>query len=191
MSLPAAHKTALLALARAAIRQSLASGERPRARELAFELALDPALARPAASFVTLHLDEKLRGCMGSLAAEEPLYENVALNAYRAAFRDPRFSPLTGEEFERLHVHVAVLGPLEPLSFADEDELLSKLRPGRDGLLIRNGQRQATFLPSVWSQLKEPGQFLAELKRKAQLPVRGRLPELEAFRYTTESFPEG
>jgi AmmeMemoRadiSam system protein A len=152
-----------------------------------------PATLRPVrATFITLEIEGRLRGCIGTLEARSPLVRDVADHAYAAAFEDPRFLPPSPEEFPRLDVHISVLSPAEPLHFQSEDELLAQLRPGVDGLILRLGQqRRATFLPSVWESLNDPYIFLAQLKQKAGLPLDFWSPELQAERYTTESFGAG
>jgi len=152
-----------------------------------------PATLRPVrATFITLEIEGRLRGCIGTLEARSPLVKDVADHAYAAAFEDPRFLPLSPEEFPRLDIHISVLSPPEPLHFQSEDELLAQLRPGVDGLILRLGQqRRATFLPSVWESLSDPYIFLAQLKQKAGLPLDFWSPELQAERYTTESFGAG
>jgi AmmeMemoRadiSam system protein A len=147
-----------------------------------------PWLDAPGASFVTLQLDGQLRGCIGSLEASRPLAEDVAYNARAAAFRDPRFAPVSDAERERLQVEVSVLSPAEPLPAANEAEAIAKLRPGRDGLIVEFGERRATFLPQVWESLERPEDFLAELWRKAGLPARFWHPELRLARYSVEKF---
>lgn len=148
-----------------------------------------PETLRPLrATFITLEIDGHLRGCIGTLEARSPLVQDVAEHAFAAAFEDPRFFPLRQEEFPRLDIHISVLSPPEPMEFSSEDELLAQLRPGVDGLILRLGQRRATFLPSVWDSLPDPYVFLAQLKQKAGLPLDFWSPELTAERYTTESF---
>jgi AmmeMemoRadiSam system protein A len=148
-----------------------------------------PETLRPLrATFITLEIDDHLRGCIGTLEARSPLVQDVAEHAFAAAFEDPRFFPLRTEEFPRLDIHISVLSPPEPMEFSSEDELLAQLRPGVDGLILRLGQRRATFLPSVWDSLPDPYVFLAQLKQKAGLPLDFWSPELTAERYTTESF---
>lgn len=147
-----------------------------------------PALRRMSATFVTLHLGEALRGCIGSLEARRPLVEDVAYNAWAAAFEDPRFAPMTPEEAPRLAVHISILSGLAPLQVASEEELLDTLRPGRDGLLLQEHARRATFLPSVWSSLEDPHVFLCQLRRKAGLPLDHWSDSLKFWRYTTEEF---
>lgn len=179
-----AERRQLLALARASIDHGLAHGA-----PLQPDLPTLPASLRAArAAFVTLHLDGALRGCIGSLEARRPLAEDVAENAFAAAFRDPRFSPVTAAEVARLELQISVLSPPEPLAFASEAELLALLRPGVDGLILADCGRRGTFLPSVWAQLPEAREFLAHLKRKAGLPADHWSSTLTVARYTTESF---
>jgi hypothetical protein len=175
--------TSLRGVARDAIEYGLREGCPPR-----LDLARYPAaLAQPRASFVTLHRWSELRGCTGSLEAEEPLVVGVARNAFRAAFSDPRFPPLVRQELEELEISVALLSALEPLAAASEQELLAKLRPGIDGLVLREGTRCATFLPAVWESLPEPREFLHALARKAGLEAGHWSASLRFERYTTEA----
>lgn len=149
-----------------------------------------PSLAEPGATFVTLKLDEQLRGCIGSQEAHRKLVEDVRLNAIGAAFRDPRFGPLSLGEFRRVRVEVSLLSPLEPLAFGSENELLALLRPGTDGLVFRYGHHRSTFLPQVWETLAQPRDFLEQLKRKAGLPFGFWSAEVEAWRYTVAKWAE-
>ncbi|MGH0033545.1 MAG: AmmeMemoRadiSam system protein A [Myxococcota bacterium] len=146
-------------------------------------------LRRPGACFVTLRRDRELRGCIGSLEPSRPLARDVAENAYRAAFHDPRFPPLGGSERAGLDVHLAILGPRSPIAAASEAELLSALRPGVDGLVVCEGPRRATFLPAVWQSLSSPRDFVRELKRKAGLAADHWSTDLRFERYETESIP--
>jgi len=147
-----------------------------------------PALREPRASFVTLRQHGELRGCIGTVEARRPLVCDVAENAFAAANRDPRFSPLLPEECAGTEIHVSILSPPEPLEFRDEDELLARLEPGVHGLWIAAGARRATFLPQVWEQLPEPRHFLARLLEKAGLGPEVACRALEAARYTVEEF---
>ena len=176
----------LLALARRAIEHRL---ER---RTLDVDAQAWPRACRDhRATFVTLTQAGQLRGCIGSLAAEEPLVHSVANNAIQAAFHDPRFMPVAPEEFAGIALSISVLGPAEPIRFESEQHLLEQLRPGKDGLILTFGRRRGTFLPSVWESLETPAAFLAGLKRKASLPADFWSPEIRIDRYTTESFGEG
>jgi hypothetical protein len=148
-----------------------------------------PELRRKAATFVTLHLGDDLRGCVGTLVASRPLVSDVAYSAFRAGFCDGRFSPLNTEELDDLEVHISVLSPLEPLSSPDEASLLEQIRPGVDGLVLREGHKQGTFLPAVWERVPDPMEFLRELKIKAGLPAEAWSADWEVLRYTVESIP--
>ncbi|RMG33690.1 MAG: AmmeMemoRadiSam system protein A [Gammaproteobacteria bacterium] len=141
------------------------------------------------ACFVTLNRESQLRGCIGHLEPVQTLIEDVAENAFAAAFRDPRFPPLQANETADLEIHISVLSEPEPLPFEDEQDLLAKLRPGVDGLILEAplGHR-GTFLPSVWEQLPHPRDFLAHLRLKAGLPADFPLQQVRLWRYTTESF---
>ena len=177
---PGTRTTSLRGVARRAIAFALREG-----REAELELESYPCeLREPGASFVTLERLGALRGCTGSLEAVRPLVRDVAHNAWRSAFRDPRFPALRGGELADLEVHVSVLSPMLPLPAASESELLSGLRPGIDGLVLRDGRHTATFLPAVWETLPEPLEFLDQLRLKAGLP-RGHWTETLRFeRYT-------
>ncbi|HRC85110.1 MAG TPA: AmmeMemoRadiSam system protein A [Thermoanaerobaculia bacterium] len=178
------ERTLALEQARGVIRHQVV-GEAPRP----WPSPLPEGLAAPGASFVTLHLEQQLFGCMGTLEAWRSLAEDIESNAYAAAFRDPRARPLRAPEVELLSVHISVLGPTEPLPAASEKELLSRLQPGEDGLVLYEGSQRATFLPAVWETLPEPAQFLAALKRKAGLPASYWSRTLRFARYGVEAFP--
>ena len=130
-----------------------------------------PALEAPGATFVTLFKHGLLRGCIGTLEARRPLGVDVRANAVAAAFDDPRFPRLANEEFIDTSVEVSLLSAPEPMMADGEQDLLAQLRPGVDGLVLEFAGRRATFLPQVWDSLREPTAFLAELKRKAGLPI--------------------
>lgn len=148
----------------------------------------DPALREPGACFVTLTREGELRGCIGSLSARRPLVEDVAENAYAAAFSDPRFYPLQAIELHELEIYISHLSEAEPIHFNSERELIEQLRPGIDGLILEEGYRRGTFLPSVWEQLPEPVDFLHHLKLKAGLPVNYWSETIHFSRYTSHSF---
>ena len=157
---------------------------------IAEELGLPPrgeashaALGQAGATFVTLKHVGKLRGCIGTIRPVRPLGVDVRQNAIAAAFRDPRFPPLAVVEFEELAVEVSLLTADERIDVADEDELVARLRPGLDGLIIEYGRRRATFLPQVWDALPDPREFLAALKRKAGLPEDFWSPQMNVSRY--------
>ncbi len=141
------------------------------------------------AAFVTLHSGEGLRGCIGSVEARRSLVADVARNAYAAAFEDPRFPPLAASERAAIEIKLEILTPPEPLSFDSEEDLLARLEPGRDGLMLEAGSRRGTFLPTVWESLPDPSAFWANLKRKAGLPADFFSPEMVVRRYRTEVLP--
>jgi AmmeMemoRadiSam system protein A len=146
------------------------------------------ALQENGAAFVTLHINDQLRGCIGSLEAYRPLAEDVAEHGFDAAFRDPRFPPLRQDEFKSLDIHIEVLNPAEAMTFTSEDDLLAQLRPGLDGLILSDGFHKGTFLPTVWESLQTPQEFFNHLKQKAGLPMHHWSDTIKVERYTTEGF---
>jgi len=130
-----------------------------------------PVLRCLGATFVTLRRDGELRGCIGTLSAQRELADDVRRHALAAAFRDPRFEPLRVEEFAQLEIEVSLLDAARPLAAGSEAEVQAALRPGVDGVLLEWRGRSATFLPQVWEQLPQPGEFMAALKHKAGLPA--------------------
>jgi len=144
---------------------------------IAAELGLDTletvnhaSLEQPSATFVTLKQGARLRGCVGSLHRMRALHDDVRLNAVAAAFRDPRFAPLDAHEFPQISLEVSLLSAEERIDVASEVELIHRLRPGIDGLIVEYGRYRATLLPQVWQWLRDPREFLAALKLKAGLP---------------------
>ena len=145
-------------------------------------------LAQPAATFVTLRLEEALRGCIGSLDPRRGLGEDVAANACAAAFSDPRFEPLTAVEYASVCIEVSVLSPRTLLEVASEAEAAGALRPGVDGVYLEYRGAAATFLPQVWEDLPDPVEFLVALRHKARLPARFWDPAIRLTRYTVEKY---
>jgi uncharacterized protein len=148
----------------------------------------DTDLQRKSATFVTLLRNKKLRGCIGILQPLRPLAEDVVHNAWAAAFSDSRFMPLTKNEFENLVIHISILGTPETINFDSELNLIEQLRPGIDGLILEDGYRKGTFLPSVWEQLPSRHEFVKHLKQKAGLPSDYWSDTLKVQRYTVEEF---
>lgn len=153
---------------------------------------LSPALSAHRAAFVTLMLDGRLRGCIGSVIAHRPLIADVADNAFKAAFADRRFARLTAEEAERMEVSVSVLSTPRAMRFADEADLVRQTRPDIDGLImgdrVDGRDHRGIFLPSVWSGIPKAEEFVRRLKNKAGLDMTHWSPSLTVHRYTTESF---
>ena len=144
-------------------------------------------LRRHLASFVTLHLQGQLRGCSGALEASQPLINDIAEHAYAAAFKDPRFPALTMTEFNNITLDISVLGKPEPIVFKNEQDLLNKIRPGVDGLILEHGYNRGTFLPSVWEQLPNVNDFFQHLKIKAGLSENWWMDDVKVSRYETFS----
>jgi AmmeMemoRadiSam system protein A len=185
MPLPEPERATLLRIAQESMLHGLQHG-RPVRVDLA---ALPETLRQPRASFVTLDLSGALRGCIGSLIARDPLAVDVADNAFNAAFRDPRFPPVDASELPGLGIHISILSPPEPLPAASEADLLGKLRPGIDGLILTDGPCKATFLPAVWDHLPNTAAFVRELKMKAGLAAGHWSSTIRFERYTCECVP--
>jgi AmmeMemoRadiSam system protein B/AmmeMemoRadiSam system protein A len=149
-----------------------------------------PALGKIGATFVTLTRHGQLRGCIGSLVPHRSLADDITHNALAAAFRDPRFAPMSTAEWADTQVEVSLLGPAEPLTFRDEADARAQLRPGIDGLVLTSGRHRATFLPQVWAQLPDPADFLAHLKQKAGLAPDAWPADLTLARYQVEKWRE-
>ncbi len=174
----------LLELARKSLEEKMKNGP-------GIDSPTDPALSVNAATFVTLKINGALRGCIGNLEPVGPLWQGIRNNAINAAFHDHRFSPLTEEELSKVHLDISILSPPHPLEYEDAEDLLSKLRPGIDGVILRDGSRSATFLPQVWQQLTTTEQFLGYLCRKAGLAEEAwKERKLEIDTYQVQCFEE-
>ncbi|MFO7665851.1 MAG: AmmeMemoRadiSam system protein B [Desulfobacterales bacterium] len=151
----------------------------------------DKSLQRKSGTFVTLKIRNQLRGCIGNLDASEPIIEGVKRNAINAAFNDFRFSPLTAKEFENVEIEISILSEPRPLAYKDNEDLINKLRPGIDGVIIRKGRASATFLPQVWEQLTRPEEFFSHLCSKAGIPSDSwKNSKLEVLTYDVQYFEE-
>lgn len=176
----------MIAVAQSSIRHGLAMRKVQRISVADYP----PALGEVMASFVTLRIADELRGCIGTAFARCPLIEDLSHNAFMAAFHDPRFAPLSAAEFAATSVEVSVLSPPAPFAFRDENELLSRLVPGRDGLILEDGGRRGLFLPQVWDSLPDPVEFLRYLKQKAGLPGGPLGPGVRAQRFVAAKFTD-
>lgn len=178
------HRQLLHDLAYASIKHGLETGE-----ALEIDIKEYPAeLQTIRATFVTLHRNEQLRGCIGILKPVRPLAEDVAYNAWAAAFTDSRFLPLNAGELDNLDIHISILGTPEEIDFISEDDLVNQIRPGKDGLILEDGFNRGTFLPSVWESLSDAHTFLNHLKMKAGLPADYWSDDIQIKRYTVEEF---
>jgi hypothetical protein len=174
----AEHGRTLLRIARASIADALGAGRgKPPANEA--------WLRELRATFVTLTKGGELCGCVGALEAQRPLAEDVAANARAAAFEDSRFKPLTQDELARTEIEVSLLSTPKTLAFEDQDDLLRKLHPGKDGVILEQPDegRRGTFLPQVWEDLSEPAQFIARLRLKAGIAADTDLRRCRVRRY--------
>jgi uncharacterized protein len=148
-------------------------------------------LRENGASFVTLTEGGELRGCIGALEPYQPLVQDVCEHAIGAALEDYRFIPVTPRELPLLEIEISRLTPPQRLIYTEPLELLTCLRPGIDGVVLRDGQRRATFLPQVWEKISEPASFLSQLCQKMSAPSNlWRRKLLEVFTYQVEEFRE-
>jgi AmmeMemoRadiSam system protein B/AmmeMemoRadiSam system protein A len=178
----------LIDLARQVVSQAALHGGAP--PKLNINGQLPRSLLAQRASFVTLTIDGRLRGCRGALLAQRSLIVDVADNAWQSGFGDPRFPPLSAAELEQLAFHISILSTPRRIACENEAELVRSLQPDVEGLIIRDGGRQSVFLPSVWEQIHDPLTFVRELKLKAGMPADHWSSGFEAFRFVTESFGE-
>ncbi len=161
-------KEILLSLARASIKSVFTGGS----VDTSTVKEEFPTLTKDGASFVTLTQDGELRGCIGSIIAHRSLLEDVINNAQSAAFKDPRFRPLEEDELSRTRIEVSVLTAPKVLDYTDVDDLRGKINVGIDGVILKDGQHQSTFLPQVWEELNDFDLFFSHLCHKAGLSMR-------------------
>lgn len=141
--------------------------------------------------FVTLEIFKNLRGCIGNIEPVYPLYEAVIRNAHEAAFDDPRFNSLTKEEFRDIEIEISVLTVPQQLEYSTFEDLLKKIRPGKDGIILGKGFFKATYLPQVWDDLPQKEQFLSSLAMKAGLdPDIWKNEKVDISVYEVEKFTE-
>ena len=171
-------------LAYKSIRHGLETG-----KALEIKISEYPAeLQVKKATFVTLHRNKELRGCIGILEPVRPLAADIAYNAWAAAFSDSRFMPVNAGELDDLDIHISILGTPEEMDFTSEDDLLKQIRPGIDGLILEKGFNKGTFLPSVWDSLTDSKEFLNHLKLKAGLTANYWSDDIKMKRYAVEEF---
>ena len=155
------------------------------------ETALTPHLKESGASFVTLTVRGDLRGCIGALEPYQSLAEDVREHAVAAALEDYRFPQVQEDELMNIAIEVSRLTRPVPLEYTDSEDLLAKLRPGVDGVILRDSFRRATFLPQVWEKIPEAGAFLANLCAKmGAAPDTWKRKHLEVLVYQVEEFHE-
>jgi AmmeMemoRadiSam system protein A len=164
-------------------------------RELGVDVVLpnadDSAFDEACGTFVTLKLNNHLRGCIGNIEPVKPIRQSVLDNAVSAAFHDHRFGPLTRQEFDEVEISLSVLGTAQPLLQRDAQDRCNALCPDRDGVILRCRGHSATFLPQVWKQLPDPRQFLLNLCLKAGLEQNcWEREDTEILVYQVQSFTE-
>ncbi|MCK6583449.1 MAG: AmmeMemoRadiSam system protein A [Anaerolineales bacterium] len=153
--------------------------------------SLTPPLLEKGASFVTLTIRGDLRGCIGALEAYQPLAEDVREHAVSAAMDDPRFRPVSEAELSGIHIEVSRLTAPQELEYSTGEDLMRKLRPHIDGVILKHGFHKATFLPQVWEKIPDPAEFLDQLCYK--MGERGNLwrnTKLQVYTYQVEEFHE-
>lgn len=174
----------LLQVARAAIAESLGLSVAEK------QLEDEDWLQKKGACFITLMQQGQLRGCIGTLEAHRALLDDVIANAKAAAFKDTRFSPLTSEEFNATQIELSLLSPMQQMSFTSEQEALSQLQPGVDGVVFQYGYQRSTFLPQVWEQLPDAKNFMEHLIDKAGLATDFWADDVKLYRYTVSKWKE-
>ena len=185
------HGSVLLDHARRTITEKLGREFDGKAAVLLEEKLQEGCFDTKSGTFVTLTLNGQLRGCIGNMSSTVNLRDGVRQNAISAAFHDPRFSPLTPAELEKVHIEISILTDPQPLAHDGGDDLIRKLRPNIDGVIISKGLNRATFLPQVWKQLPRPNDFLDHLCMKAGLPANTWQSEtLDVQTYQVISFEE-
>ena len=181
------QKKFLLDLARRAIENRLYTGKTLRIDED----EVDTELKEDRGVFVTLTINGNLKGCIGHIIPVQPLYEDVIENAISAAFNDPRFNPLSKDALDQIKIEISVLSLPKKLDYNDSRNLLEKLTPLKDGVIIKKDYQQATYLPQVWEDLSDKSLFLTSLCSKAGLHSdEWKKGELEIETYTVEKFEE-
>lgn len=146
------------------------------------------ALLNAKPCFITFHVKDKLRGCIGTYSEDNPLWDNVRQYTFYSACRDPRFEPISKRELPDVHFTISILSPLQQLPNTGEADLLQLLRIGEDGLLLKQSQRTAIFLPAVWQKLPTADEFVTALKEKGGWDSDYWSPDIEIFIFTTEVF---
>lgn len=177
----------LLAVARRRIEHELFN--RPGPEES--DAGLQTVFHEKRGTFVTLTIDGDLRGCIGHIIPQESLIESIRVNAINAAFKDPRFRPLAPSEWKKVEIEISILTDPKPVEYSDANDLLKKLHPDVDGVIIKKGFYQATFLPQVWRQLPRKEDFLAHLCLKAGLDSDAwKKKDLDVSTYQVQAFEE-
>jgi uncharacterized protein len=172
-------------------REALENGVKGKSPPPLDQSTLTLTLRENGASFVTLTINDGLRGCIGALEAYQPLAEDVREHAIAAALQDPRFPPVDESELNRIRIEVSRLTAPHPLEYSSSEDLLKKVRPHMDGVILKHDHRRATFLPQVWEKIPDPAEFLNHLCQK--MGARSNLwcdTKLQVYVYQVEEFYE-
>lgn len=181
------EKQTLLRIARESIEGAVKGGKLPPLNRNSFT----PVMLEHGASFVTLTIHGELRGCIGTLEAYQPLADDVREHAVSAALEDPRFPPVSEAELNRINIEVSRLTAPQELEYSTSNDLLRKLRPHVDGVILKHGFRKVTFLPQVWEKIPDPEEFLDQLCYKmGERAVLWRETKLQVYTYQVEEFHE-
>lgn len=188
-------KRFLLQLSRTALEHYFSTGDFLKSSDVDIPTDIEPEVSAVKGTFVTLNSIEgnrlSLRGCIGHILPVNPIYKDVIENTYAAAFNDPRFPPLTQEELDTIKIEISVLSEPKRYKYRDIDQLLDYLDKKRPGVVLKYGPYNATFLPQVWKQIKDPAEFLSQLCLKAGLSSDCWLSLRPAvFTYTVDEFSE-
>lgn len=183
----ASQRKWLLKLARKALTEAVRNGKPPTVDPT----TLAACLTENKGCFVTLTEGGRLRGCIGHILPQEPLYKAIMDNARSAALEDPRFRPVQPEELDKIEIEISVLTSPQPLAFKDPQDLMDRLQPEKDGVVLKVGDRGATYLPQVWEQIPDKAQFLDSLSVKAGCPAGAwRTGPTAVFTYHVEAWKE-
>ena len=181
----------LLDIARTSISRKLNTVVKDEKNKKAYEKSKNTIFYEKRGIFVTLHKNGSLRGCIGTLEPVETIIEGVKNNAINAAFKDTRFSPVKKDELSQIDIEISILTKPEKLEYTDHNDLLSKLKPYIQGIIIKKNNHKATFLPQVWSQLSDAKEFLSHLCQKAGLVSNEwKNGNLEIMTYQVQDFNE-
>jgi len=165
MKLSKKEQKYLLKLARTSISDALTNNHKTDN----LVINIDQKLKQKLATFVTLTINDALRGCIGKILPVQELYKDIIENAKSSAFQDPRFPPLTKEEFENINIEISILTIPEKFKYSENQKLLKYLDENKPGVILSYEYNQATFLPQVWEELETPEDFLSHLCQKAGL----------------------
>lgn len=181
-------KEALLKLAHRSVRYGVEEGAMMQISSDWFDTDLSVPLSQQRATFVILKKNGMQRGCIGSVEPSRPLAQDVVRNAFMSALLDERFPPVKECELPRIEIYISILSEPSMIVFESEQDLISKLQAGEDGLFLSYNQHQASFLPLMWKQIPSAADFLLHLKVKAGLSSDFWADDIAVYRFSTQHF---